>query len=385
MVSFDYKYLPISDMQVQTKEDPKTGKQVVDSILVHDEPLGVSDRFWNSLYARYAFGKTIFTYFDHKEVFDRIAQRAANDRLRVCIERDEKNGNRALAVSNPTNPVVVYDDLMGLLERYEGESITYNNGVVESTHKPRVGNNFDVCGDMFSHRFVMQSAVDGYGVPAIFLSLLRMICSNGMIGMSKDFKTQLALGKGEDDVTHNITRALDGFNNDEGFAALRQRMESATTSWASVYESNSLYHLLVKLHNNRQIFVDDPELLAAPSAREHLLADGGRSEVGTPLVKAFHSMTGDTTHLYGLANLDALSHKRQRTLPVRCTVYDTLNFATEIATHYAQPEGARQLNAWAGSIISAEYDMEGTKDKFGDFADFHVERKLAVPALTGSN
>jgi len=210
-----------------------------------------------------------------------------------------------------------------------------------------------------------------------------MICSNGMIGMSRDFKTTLALGKGEDDVRHNITRALDGFNNDEGFAVLRQRMESATTSWASVYESNSLYDLLQKLQGTRKVYVDDPELLAAPSVKRHLDADG-KSEVGTPLVKAFHSMTGDTTHLYGLANLDALSHKRQRTLPVKCTVYDALNFATEVATHYAEPEGARQLNAWVGNIISNEYDMEGTKDKFGDFADFHVDRKLAVPALTGS-
>lgn len=48
-------------------------------------------------------------------------------------------------------------------------------------------------------------------------------------------------------------------------------------------------------------------------------------------------MTGDTSRLYGLANLDALSAKRQRTLPVRCKVYelckvyDLLNFAPATA------------------------------------------------------
>ena len=42
--------------------------------------------------------------------------------------------------------------------------------------------------------------------------------------------------------------------------------------------------------------------------------------------------------LYGLANLDTLSPKRQRTLPVDCKVYDLLNFATEIATHHASTE-----------------------------------------------
>jgi hypothetical protein len=95
-------------------------------------------------------------------------------------------------------------------------------------------------------------------------------------------------------------------------------------------------------------------------------------------------MTGDVSQLYGLANPDSLSAKRQKTLPVRCTVYDAMNFATEVATHYAKPEGARQLNAWVGGLISEEYDMENTKDSFTEFADFHLRSTLAAPELTGS-
>ena len=383
MVAFDYKYLPISDMKVQTEENPKTGKRMVKSVLVHDEPIEPTERFWVSLFARYSFNKAFFRYFDYAEVFDRISEKETQDRMRVCIERDATptSGNRLLGVSNPTKPVVVHDDLITLLERYEGEGINYVNGIVESTHKPRAGNNFDVGGDMFSHRFVMSTAIDGYGQPNLFLSLLRQICENGMIGYSRAFRSTLALGKGEDDVTHNLTRALDGFNNDEGFAAMRQRMEAATQSWSSVYETNTLYRLLTKLHG--QIHVDDPSLLRTPSVQAYMLSDGV-SQVGSPVIRAFHGMTGDTSKLYGLANLDSLSMKRQRTLPVRCRVYDTLNFATEVATHYADPAAARQLNAWVGSLISNEYDMEGTCDKFGDFADFHIEQKLAVPELTGS-
>ncbi len=385
MVQFDYKYLPISDLQVEMQEDQKTGKQKVKSVLVHDEPLEPTDRFWFSLFARYGFNKAFFTYFDHAEVFERISQKESQDRMRVCIERDEKSGNRLLGVSNPTKPIVPHGDLMGLLGRYEGENISYANGIVESTHKPRVGNNFDVGGDMFSHRFVMSTPIDGYGQPNLYLSLLRLICTNGMIGYSRAFRSTLALGKGNDDVTHNITRALDGFNNDEGFAVMRQRMEAATTSWASVYETNSLLSLLTKLHHGKQlnVNVDDPRLLErSPSISSHLNVSGN-DPIGSPLVKAFHEMTGDTSRLYGLANLDSLSIKRQRTLPVKCTVYDALNFATEVATHHAEPEGSRQLNAWVGGLVSNEYDMEGTKDKFGDFADFHITRKIAVPELTG--
>ena len=42
----------------------------------------------------------------------------------------------------------------------------------------------------------------------------------------------------------------------------------------------------------------------------------------TPVMYAFGKMTGDLTRVYGLANMDALSAKRQRTLPSACRVYD---------------------------------------------------------------
>jgi len=76
--------------------------------------------------------------------------------------------------------------------------------------------------------------------------------------------------------------------------------------------------------------------------------------------------------LYGLANLDALSVKRQRVLPARCRVYDLLNFASEVATHHSTTEGNRSMQAFIGSVISDEYDMEGTAETVTDFADFLV-------------
>jgi len=382
MVAFDYKYLPVNELQVVTKEDQKTGKQTVDHLLVHDEPLQTSERFWTSLFARFGVSKSIFTYFDYREVFQRISDRATNDRLRVCVERNDKSSkDQLLSVSNPANPVVLYPELVDLLEKYDWDNINYANGIVESTHTPRVPNNFDVGGDLFSNRFVMSTPVDGYGLPATYLSMLRLICSNGMIGYAPSFKTSLKLGKGADDVRHTIGRTLDGFNSDDGYTAMRHRMEASTKSWLSVNESLGLRKILVRAHNNAQLIVnEDRALTKAPG-----LSDWVRGDVkGSPVTAAFENMTGDTSRLYGLADLNALSIKRQRTLPVKCTVYDAMNFATEVATHYSKPEGARSLNAWVGELISDEYDMENTKDKISDFADFHVSQKLAVPELTGS-
>ena len=84
-------------------------------------------------------------------------------------------------------------------------------------------------------------------------------------------------------------------------------------------------------------------------------------------------MAGDLTSIYGLANMDALSAKRQRTLPSACRVYDLLNFASELATHHAKPEGGRKLQAFIGDLVSGEFDLEGTADQFADWKDFFVD------------
>ena len=102
----------------------------------------------------------------------------------------------------------------------------------------------------------------------------------------------------------------------------------------------------------------------------HDLADLRAEE--NRLRRDFSRMTGSLTELYGLANLDALSSKRQRILPARCRVYDLLNFASEVATHHALPASRRSLQAFIGSLISDEYDMEGTAATGTEFADFFV-------------
>lgn len=390
--TFDYSYLPISDLDVETTTDKKTGRTKVSNILVQGEPIPATDRFWTSLFARYGFNSSFFKYFDHAEVFSRISDRESNDRMRLTIERS-KSGNKLLAVSNPTKPLVSFGELRDMLGQYSSENVTYSNGVVESIHSPRSGTgDFNIGGDAFQNRFVLSTPIDGYGMPNVYLSLLRLICANGAVGYSRVFRSQLALGKGADDVTHSIGRVLDGFGNDEGYAAMRQRFEASQHSWASIYEAQQLHKLLFKLYSSKEIDrLGSNDLSSSTSIHNwfengkdvHFRAEDVENSAKSPLFRAFESMTGNAMRLYGLANMDALSMKRQRTLPVRCTVYDCINFATEVATHYAEPAAARRLQAWVGETISNEYDMEGTKEKFTDFTDLYLPGKLSS-GLTGS-
>jgi hypothetical protein len=100
------------------------------------------------------------------------------------------------------------------------------------------------------------------------------------------------------------------------------------------------------------------------------------------VVRDFHRMTGDLNELYGLANLDALSVKRQRVLPARCRVYDLLNFASEVATHRSTPIGGLDMQTFIGNLIADEYDLEGTTEAVKDFNDFFIKSDGAGPTAS---
>ncbi len=371
---FEYGVARVKDLAVVAEAD-KSGRSRLSHLLLDGRPVRPTPRFWTSLHQRFGFTSNIFKFFTHREVFDRIGETVPNDRVRWCLECDGDGPDRLLAVTNPQAALMKHDDLMGLLGRYETDGVRYNNGVVSSRHAPRFGGTFDVAGDSFQNRFVLDTPIDGFGRPSVYLSMLRLVCSNGAVGYSPAFRSELGVGKGDDGVAFALLRVLDGFNNEEGFAALRQRFESASKSWASVYEVNRFYKTLVRLHHHGEV-----------SGKAQVGGDGA-AEVpnGSPLFRAYHKMVGDLAQVYGLANLDALSAKRQRTLPSACKVYDLLNFASEVATHHAKTSGHRVLQAYIGDLVSGEYDLEGTVGHFSDWRDFFVGSEATASTLSDLN
>lgn len=291
--SFTYGVTNVQDLIVTESRRAASGKLTVNRMQVDHQAVVPTPRFWTSFFHRYGVSESVFRYFQPVEVFNRIAERVSNDELRYCVEQRDRGPSRLLAVSNPNRAVIRHGEVVDLVKRYEGMDIDYADGVVTSTHTPGSGErSFMVGGDQFQHRFVMETPVDGYSHPKIYLSFLRTVCSNGMVGYDRAFRSDISWGK---DIAHCISRALDGFDNGEGYAALRQRFESAQISWASVRECSELYKILAKMSDGQAIQCD------------HWLRD-------------FHRMTGNLSTIYGLANLDAISQKRQRLLPARCRV-----------------------------------------------------------------
>lgn len=396
--TFEYKMVPINEIGVdlvpmseatpEQRQIPQgsaylyAGGKMIKSVIVDGEPLKPTSRFWTSLYSRFHMNKSFFKYFDHAEVFDRISEVESNAVVRVCIERSPGGNSRLLAASGTNKPVIIYDDLMEVLHQYRLEGdIGYNNGVITTTHTPRVGaSEFQIGGDKFSNKFVLHAPIDGYGEPNFYVSLLRWVCSNGMVGWAKAFKSTLQLGNGDDNIRYTLQRALDGFNNDDGFAKMRERFEVAQKSWASLREQQELYKTLIRLQNDAQLrggtgFENISGGLLAGVKKEEWMKGHGSA-----VLKVFTTMTGDPYEIY-YKDPTAMSSKRQRALPVSCRIYDMLNFATEVATHHVNEYGSRTLQAWVGEMISGEYDLEDSCDHFNDFQEFFVGRTEAKETI----
>ena len=346
-LTIDYRPATLGGFRVIEQEEvtPTHGGRPVrpePKIEVDGEALRPSPRFWSSLFHRFGLSGNVFRYFDHEEVFRRVTEVSADDRLRLCIERQPKKPGRLLAVSNPKRGVLDFAGSRHLMSRHGGSDLVYSEGVVTSRHTPRSGEiGFEIGGDTMHNRFITEVPIDGFGSPRIFLGMLRQVCANGMIGYSRTFRSDIRLGN---DARHTLTRAFNQFDSDEGFAALRQRFESAQKSWASVREVLELRKVLTRTKPR--------------SYDKH-----------TPFVLHLDQMSGDLQSLYGVANLSNLSVKRQRILPSRCRVYDLLNLASEIATHKADAPGGQQLQAFIGTLVSDEFDLEGTAEKVPQFQD----------------
>jgi len=425
-MNFSYVETTVKDLKVNSHMKGK--KHVVDSVEVEGRPIKSSQRFWTSLQARFGFSKNIFELFDHKETFDRIHDRKPNSELRIAVEHSINNNgepvDRLLAVTNPNKAFVDYDGLMGLLGEREvdvdkidfgdglsrrrpnqpqlsinllGRGVTnntimssssgdggartvaeipplsYHEGIIRSIHTPRNSHEFPIGGDSFCNRFVMDTPIDGYGLPALYLMLVRTVCTNGAIGYTQMFKSEISLGKKESSYDFAIKRALDGFNNEEGFNCLRQRFEMAQKSWASINEVSRVYKSLIKLHSTGDI-------LGVTRLETAATSDDLITAASSPIIKSFNKMTGDLHSAYGLTNLDTLPAKRQRALPTGANMYDLINFTSEVATHYSTPAGARQMQAIIGDLVSAEFDLEDTVSSFPNWTDFLIKDAAAIEA-----
>jgi hypothetical protein len=360
-VALEERTVPLGSIRVLVPAEPATAaararqplptKALVD---LDGQQCRVSGRFWKSIFARYRFGASTFRYFAPEEVFKRLCEVSRNDTVRVVVERTPNAMPVALAASRPQDRLLSIDDVRELATGHGATAIGYSEGVVDCTFTPRSGEKALAIGtDDFANRFRLDVPVDGLGNARIHVALLRLLCTNGLVGHHRAFASDVPASANP---RHTLRRAIECFDHSDGFAAIRERFLSAQTSWASVREAHGLSKQLVKM-----TAID-------PGTKRRALDD-------------FDALTGRVREFYGLTNVDTLAVRRQRLLPVKCKVYDLLNFAGEVATHVARAEDARPLQSWIGGTLADEFDLEGTAAQVSEFTDLFL--RAAGESTTG--
>ncbi|MFA5766335.1 MAG: hypothetical protein WC919_00235 [Candidatus Paceibacterota bacterium] len=384
----EYSTAPLRAIKIEEVGE----KGVVQCLSIEDRKFYPTSRFWTSLcstYSTHGLSTKVFKLFSHQEVLQRLTDVLGGDdkaRIRFTFEDKGTTPGNILAVTLPSKPVIPYERINETLGRFNALTVDYSGGIVRSTHTPNHMADFKIAGDGFAHQYVLETPIDGFGSPLIYLSLLRQVCSNGMIGYSRGFRSEISMGRGDNqnaNVIFSLERALDSFSNEEGYSDLRQRFEKATQSWASIAECNRVYKVLAKMAE-KGMFLQEPTEGAKLVNRFATRREAVIGDIGTPegsktsaqtvrIMRAYAGMTGDLCSIYGLTHLDALSRKKMQQLPAHCSMYDLLNFTTEVATHHCEVKNGRLLQAEVGNFISSEYDLEGSKESKEQFADWFTD------------
>lgn len=366
--TFDYPQAAVSDLKALGHRDPKTGSMVADKIVLPDgREARPTSRFWISLGSRFQFGPSVFRLFDHYEVFQRIGDtgRFTDDQVQLCVERGDNP--RLWGVTKPGRKMLYDEQAIAVYNHLGVERASFCDGKYQTIHTPLnlLGINRKIGPDDFAMKIALETPIDGYGDPAVFLSLWRQVCTNGVIAHSKIFRSAIQVGS--EDPVGTAIRILESFQNEEGYAALLQRMDASQRTHASVAECVRVGKLVANLAPE-----DFDESFSAQMAEKTGQTDTGTigKTLRSDLFKHFRNLTGDLRALYGVADLNSISEKRQRMTPTPCHMYRLLNFVTEVATHQLTPDAARKFTGVFGDLIAKEYDLENSVVELGEFEDF---------------
>jgi hypothetical protein len=368
---FSYERLPVDALKVEGRMN--NNKFVVDHLDLDGRQVEPTQRFWDSLCARFGISPSIFRYFEHSEVFNRIAEKTPESGISLTLQetpgpndwqkKDKPWRPKLMAVAGKKG-VINFNEVVEVLNEVgTTQSVSFSEGCILSEHELARPYECKIGEDVHGGKIFLETPIDGYGKPNLFLMLLRFICTNGMIARTKAFKSQIILGKGA--AADTLIRNVASFSNEQGFIALKDRLEAAQGSWASIHECVGMAKTI------RQFTLEDfdPGFSASVPG-----AVSDTSLLRNNALRNLYDLSGDLQETYGIAQVENLTEKQMRMAATKATVYDLINLASEMATHQLGDAAAGKLHAYVGRLIGSDiFDLEGSCDDYPEFKDFFSE------------
>ena len=328
---------------------PITPREVADAVVEEDGRLRAlaingleyapTPRFLKGLALRMRVPLRVFDLFSPLEVIQRAAEVAPDMELRLTV--DEERREALALIENKGHPIPAGAVRQVMQDDPRLKEFAYGDGVIKGMFD--LGETWEIPKDsMYRVRVQTTVPVDGLGSPEATLGLMRLVCTNGAIAESSQFRTKMEV---KDNSGEHFRRLLQSFGNPQGVEMLHERLLAAIGTRASVGEVHVVEDFL-----RRQV---------------------RRTEDSMRLRECLQDVAGNPCVRYGVTDIGAIGAKRRTLLPVDCSVADLLNFATELASHHAdvmkEPSAA---NALVGSFYTSGFDLEDMYPNMQDSPPF---------------
>lgn len=306
------------------------------------EDFKTSNRFVSTLAKKLKFSSNIFKYFSPSEVLERVGEQNPECRFMVTFDHHAKQILGLVDEGKKFLPPAIACDVFSSDPRVR--SVSYERGIWSAElHLDEVFN-VPRSGEYF-RRFKICYPVDGVGMPCIYLSMQRLVCSNGSTAQVAEFRTDIEIN---DESGLHLSRLLASFNNQYGFSALEERLGIAQSTAASVNE-------LLEIDNLLQNHVADKHAYRM-------------------LHNRLDEVAGEPCFQYGTTSLNNIPAKKRSLLPVNCSVNDLLNFCSELTSHHGNLlDNAVSFDVAAGKILAHEFDLEGMYGRHSKSPDFFLK------------
>lgn len=314
--------LRTSDIEMRKIVNEET-KKVSYTATVEGKTYNAGQRFKSSIMGILGMGISVLDYWDFDEAVSRFHERKPKKAKTIKLTIDETN-RTALAAISPGRFLPDMESTLQLIKDLDGR-VTYENGELLALCKPAMETNFKIMQDAFQIRNSFRIPLDGYGAPLHYVGMLREVCSNGMVAWGKIWSTICTFGK-KTDPAWAMERFLKSISNVEAETRLRERLEVATDTLASLEDISKLMKRLDK-----------------SSA-----FDGGK----------FLDMVLDADLSVTQADMNQFTPRDRGRIASQVTVYDLINMATEAFTHH----GVAPAAGFLGSIMTGTFDLEGVAD-----------------------
>lgn len=351
----EYVDFNVRDIQIDMVTKPngalKPNRNVIN---LEGRRLRATGSFWQSIFSRYAINSQIFNLFSPEEVFSRIVECHGDDKMQMMTyqsdEHVDKEGNQVPQAYSTCLLGRNFSKFQEVLEMEVSEGATArfssnSNGriMVES---PLIGaSDFEICGDAFGGYFVTSIPIDGYGSATSAPMLLRRVCSNGAVAMAPVFQSKISKGKNPVETLNRVSSSLTHYAGEEALLACRERFKAATVSKASIREVMEFWQALCKQF----------------PGSDSKCKDEAEKDLFTMVQNKYYGLTGDAITLYGVFSNNAMSRRKMSLLESKCTMYELLNFATEVRSHHVNVSGKSTLDGLVGQTLSTEYDLENSE------------------------